>query len=240
MIYVDRRTGSRELKEYLPEGSYEISDLESGDVAFLGYGPDGPMTYPIGIERKTFYDLLECFKDTRLNQQLQKMSGYYKKIYIVVEGRPRIRHDGHILVPRKVNGKTEWVESKLTYSTIDNYLNTLTDELHIQIKRSFGLEETCWQIMDIYGHCSKESHGSHLRIDKTWEINPWMPASFEERVAQQLDGIGPTKAGLVAAMYPAVAEWGQLSEEEWCRIPGIGKTLSKSIMTQLQKKRKQQ
>lgn len=239
MLYVDGRVGSRELKAYLPEGSFQLSDLESGDVAFLGYGPAGPMTYPVGIERKAFYDLLECFKDTRLNQQLQRMSGYYKKIYIIVEGRPRVNRNGHILVPRKVEGKTVWVESKILYSTIDNYLNTLTDELHIQIKRSFSLEETCWQIMDIYTHCSAESHGSHLRIDKTWEINPWMPATFEERVAQQLDGIGGKKAGLVAKNFPSVCEMVAASEEEWQKIPGVGKILSKSIRAQWQGKKKQ-
>src|SRR4051812_34218055 len=219
MLLIDRRIGSRELITHLPEGSYQLSDLESGDVAFLGYGPDGPMTYPIGIERKAFYDLLECFRDTRLNQQLQKMSGYYRKIYLLVEGRPRTKHNGNILVPRSVDGKTEWVESKFTYASIDNYLNTLTDERHIQIKRSFGLEETCWQVMDIYSHCSKEGHGSHFRKDKAWEINPWMPASFEQRVAQQLDGIGEKKAGLVAKAFPSVYDMVVASEEEWQKIP---------------------
>jgi ERCC4-type nuclease len=236
MILIDRRIGSRELKEYLPDGSYEITDLESGDVAFLGYGPNGPLTLPVGIERKTYYDLVKCFIDTRLNQQLEKMPLYYKKIYIIIEGKPRLKN-GHILVPRDVKGKVEWMESRLTYSVLDNYLNTLTDELHIQIKRSLNLEETCWQVMDIYSHCSKESHGSHLRIDKTWEINPWMPISFEQRVAQQLDGIGEKKAGLVAAMFPNVGEWGQISEEEWQKIPGIGKATAKTIMAQLRGKK---
>ena len=236
-MLLDRRIGSKELKAYLPEGSYQESILESGDVAFLGYGPDGPMTYPIGIERKVFYDLLECFHDTRLNQQLQKMSLYYRKIYLIVEGKPRVNRNGHILVPRKIGGKTQWVESRFTYASIDNYLNTLVDEVHIQIKRSFSLEETCWQVMDIYNHCSKESHGSHLRIDKTWEINPWMPASFEERVAQQLDGIGDKKAGLVAATFPAVGQWGQITEEEWQKIPGVGKVIARSIRSQLQGKK---
>lgn len=237
MIYVDRRVGSRELGAYLPEGYYQLSALESGDVAFLGHGPSGPLTYPVGIERKTYYDLLECFKDTRLNQQLQKMSGYYKKIYIIVEGRPRVKPDGHLLVPRKNNNKTEWVESKITYATIDNYLNTLTDKLHIQVKRSFNLEETCWQVMDIYSHCTKESHGSHLRVDKTWEINPWRPPSFKERVAQQLDGIGEKKAGLVATNFPSVYDMVVASEDEWCKIPGVGKVLSKQILAQFQGKR---
>lgn len=240
MMLLDKRIGSKELTAYLPEGSYQLSDLESGDVAFLGYGPDGPMTYPIGIERKVFYDLLECFQDTRLNQQLQKMSLAYHKIYLIVEGRPRINRTGKILVPRKIEGKTQWVESRFTYASIDNYLNTLVDEVHVQVKRSLSLEETCWQVMNIYNHCSKESHRSHLRIDKTWEINPWMPASFEERVAQQLDGIGENKVKLVAAMFSSVGvgESGQITEEEWQKIPGVGKTIAKKIRLQLQGKKK--
>jgi ERCC4-type nuclease len=231
-LLIDRRVGSKELVTYLPEGSYTLTDLEAGDVAFLGYGPDGPLTYPIGIERKTYYDLLECFKDTRLNQQIQRMSNYYKKVYLVIEGRPRVNHVGQILVPRKVNGKTDWVESRITYSQIDNYLNTITDEAHIQHKRSFNLEESCWQILDIYNHCSTDKHGSHLRIDSRWEINPYMPPSFKYRVAYQLDGIGDKKAELAAASFKSVYDMAVAEEDQWKMIPGVGKTLAKRIVAQ--------
>lgn len=232
MILVDKRIGSKELTAYLPDGLYQLTDLDSGDVAFLGYGPDGPLTYPIGIERKAFYDLLESFKDTRLNQQIQKMSNCYRKVYLIVEGRPRMSHDGHILMPRKVDGKTAWVESRVTYSQIDNYLNTLCDELHIQVKRSFNLEESAWQVLDIYNHCSTDKHGSHLRTDSAWEINPFMPPSFKYRVAYQLDGIGDKKADLVASQFKSVYDMAIAEENQWKTIQGIGKTLAKRIVAQ--------
>lgn len=237
MINLDKRVGSKEIAAYLPEGFYTLTDIEAGDASFLGYGPDGPQTYPIGIERKAYYDLVDCFQDTRLNQQLQKMSNLYKKIYLIIEKRPRVKRDGHLLIPRKIDGKVEWVESRLTYFQIDNYLNTLVDELHIQVKRSFNLEETAWQILDIYKHCSTDKHGSHLRNDSSWEINPFMPPSFKYRVAYQLDGIGDKKADVVAESFTSVYDMAVAEENKWKTLPGIGKTLAKNIVAQFRGQR---
>lgn len=233
MILVDSREGSKELAAYLPSGSFELTYLEAGDAAFLGHGPDGPMTYPIAIERKAVYDLFECFKTGRLNTQIQKMSGMYRQIYLVVEGRFRVNKETkQILVPR--NG--EWKESKLTYDVIDNYLNTLVDERHIKLKYSHTLQETAWQIFNIYTHCSTGAHSSHLKLDTTWEGNPYMPASFEKRVAAQLDHIGDKKAGLVAEHFKCARDMANATEEEWQQIKGIGSPIAQSIVKQWTKK----
>lgn len=233
MLLIDSRIGSRELSAYLPRGSYELTYLDSGDVAFLGHGPDGPMTYPKAIERKRAYDLLDSFKTGRLNSQIEKMLLNYKQIYLIVEGKFRVnRSNQHILVPITVNNKTEWKESKFTYATIDNYLNTLTTEVHIQVKRSWDLQETVWQIWDIYTHSNTEKHASHLKLDTTWEVNPFMPASFEKRVAAQLEGVGDKKAGLAAEHFASAREMANATEEQWQKIPGIGPLSSKRIVAQ--------
>lgn len=234
MILVDSREGSKEIVAYLPAGSYELTYLEAGDAAFLGHGPDGPMTYPIGIERKSAYDLLGSFKTGRLNSQIQKMSGIYRQVYLVVEGRFRVSKDNkQILVPR--NG--EWKESRITYDAIDNYLNTLVDERHVKLKYSYSLQETAWQIFNIYTHCNAEKHSSHLKLDSSWEINPYMPASFEKRVAAQLDHIGSEKAGLAAELFPTARAMANATEEEWMTIKGIGPQIAKSIVSQWNKKK---
>jgi ERCC4-type nuclease len=234
MILLDSREGSKELAAFLPSGSYELTYLEAGDAAFLGHGPDGPMTYPIAVERKAVYDLFESFKTGRLNTQIQKMSGMYRQIYLVIEGKFRVNKDTkQIMVPR--NG--EWKETRLTYDVIDNYLNTLVDERHIKLKYSHNLQETAWQVFNLYTHCSTEKHSSHLKLDTTWEVNPYMPASFEKRVAAQLDHIGSEKAGLAAERFSSARAMANATEEEWKQIKGIGPVVAKSIVNQWNKKR---
>lgn len=237
MILLDSRVGSRELAAHLPEGSYELTYLDAGDVAFLAHGPDGPMTYPKVIERKRVYDLLDSFNTGRLNSQIEKMAPNYKQIYLIVEGKFRINHSNqHILVPITVNNKTEWKESKLTYSVIDNYLNTLTSEVHVQVKRSWDIEETAWQIWDLYTHGQTTKHASHLKLDTTWEVNLFMPASFEKKVAAQLDGIGNTMADRVVAHFKSARNMANAAEEEWQKIQGIGPLSSKRIVAQWNKR----
>lgn len=238
MILLDSRVGSRELAAYLPEGSFELTYLDAGDVAFLAHGPAGPMTYPKVIERKRAYDLLDSFKTGRLNSQIEKMLPNYKQIYLIFEGKFRLNRDNqHILVPITVNNKTEWVESKFTYSIIDNYLNTLTSEVHVQVKRSFDLQETAWQVWDIYTHSQTAHHASHLKQDTSWEVNPFMPSSFEKRVAAQLDGIGNKMADRTVAHFKSARDMANATEEEWQTIQGIGPQMSKKIVAQWNKKK---
>lgn len=233
MILIDSREGSKELTAYLPNGSFELTFLEAGDAAFLGHGPDGPMTYPIAIERKTVYDLYDSFRDGRLNSQIQKMSELYKQIYLCVEGKYRLNKDNkRILVPRQTGRVVEWKESKITYDTIDNYLNTLVDERHVKLKYSANLQETAWQVFNIYTHNSTDKHSSHLKLDTTWEVNPFMPDSFEKRVAAQLDHIGSEKAGLIASVFPNARAMANATEQEWRQIKGIGPQIAKSIVSQ--------
>lgn len=233
LILIDSRVGSKEIAAYLPNGSYQLTYLDAGDVAFLSNGPDGHMTYPKVIERKRVYDLLDSFKTGRLNSQIEKMLPNYKQIYLIVEGKFRINKDNqHILVPITIDKKTEWKESKFTYATIDNYLNTLTSEVHIQVKRSWDLQETAWQIWDIYTHSNTEKHASHLKLDTTWEINPFMPASFEKRIAAQLDGVGNTKAEAAVAYFKSARDMANATEEQWQKIAGIGPLTSKKIVAQ--------
>ena len=231
MILLDSREGSKELAAYLPNGSFELTFLEAGDAAFLGHGPDGPMTYPIAIERKAVYDLFECFKDGRLNRQIQKMSELYKQIYLIVEGKFRLSKNKRILVPRQ----GEWKESRISYDTIDNYLNTLVDERHIKLKHSGTPQETAWQVFNLYTHCNSDSHSSHLKLG--WEINPFMPASFEKRVAAQLDHIGDEKAALAVEHFENARAMANATEEQWQQIKGIGPKVAKSIVSQWNKKK---
>lgn len=237
MILVDKRIGSKELALHLPPGSFVLTELEdgAGDASFLGSGPDGPMTLPIGVERKAWYDLFDCFMSGRLNTQLQRMTGYYGKIYLIIEGRPRVdKSTQRILAPRKQTkfGPVEWVKTKIPYSSVDNYLNTITDELHIQVKRSFDVQESAWQLWDIYVHCNTDKHGSHLKMDTTWAINPYMPPSFKKRVAAQLDLVGKEKAGAAADHFKSVYDMVVAEEDEWRKIPGFGKILASSVYHQ--------
>lgn len=233
MILVDDRTGSKELLAYLSPHITTLTTLDSGDAAFLGYGPDGPMTYPVGIERKAFGDLISCFGDGRLSgSQIPKMTNQYKRIYLIVEGKPRVTKTGNIILPRKVDGETKWVESKYTYRQLDNFMNSLEEEIHVQVKRSFDIQETAWQIEDLYFRWTKPTHNSVYTFDTSQEPVQYVKPSFKKRVAAQLDGIGYGRADAVAETFDNVYHMVTAQEEEWREIKGIGKTLAKKVVAQ--------
>ena len=82
MILIDDRTGSLDLLTILPAELCQKSRLEAADAAFMGYGPEGPFTYPIGIECKTASEALTCMHTGRLEgEQLPKLSALYKISY---------------------------------------------------------------------------------------------------------------------------------------------------------------
>src|SRR5438067_1940584 len=110
MILIDDRAGSANLVPLLPPDITRKVRLDSGDVAFFGFGPEGPYTYPIGIEYKTAQEALQCMQSGRLTGiQLPKMAALYKRVYVIVEGRYREGPDGALQFQAWSSGQLSWV-----------------------------------------------------------------------------------------------------------------------------------
>jgi ERCC4-type nuclease len=84
----------------------EKADLQFGDFAFEGNGPDG--TISIGVERKTLHDLLNCIDDARYaGHQRVGMKQMYTISYLLVEGHWRA-HDPSGILMEGFNAGTTW------------------------------------------------------------------------------------------------------------------------------------
>lgn len=137
-ILIDNRVGSKEFydifKALHKESEIELCRLNFGDFAFLGNGPDGPIT--IGIERKAIDDYLDSQHSGRLSgHQVDGLHAAYKVVYLIIEGKWRC--NPHInRVELKRHGK--WCQRDFTKriivpAEIVGYMNTLRiiERLHI-------------------------------------------------------------------------------------------------------------
>lgn len=236
IILIDNRAGSFDLVQYFPPESCQLTRLTSGDAAFFGYGPDGPYTLPVGIELKSIGDILACFYTGRfLNGQLPGMTELYRRIYLVIYGDWRDGADGLLETLAWTDGKPTWVtmRPKTLYRAFDNWLNSITESTNVIVKRAITKKEAAAQIWDLYSFWSKdyEQHKSLFRFDKS-HIPPTIKRpSLKRLILGLLPGVGWKKSGPADEHFKSIVELVMAEEDEWIKIPGIGKTLAKQIVT---------
>lgn len=105
-LLIDYREGSEALVAPLLEAKLPAieSDLNSGDLAFVGRGVGGEGVM-IGIEHKTIADALSSLRSNRLNEQAEKMEKDFAVRYIIVEGEIIINERGQLM--RRAGWKTQ-------------------------------------------------------------------------------------------------------------------------------------
>ena len=246
MLWVDDRTGSKELVPHLRSFGIDaqIRRLDFGDFAWEGNGPAGLCR--VAVERKTIGDLIQSMQSRRLSgHQLPGMADEYDYAYLIVEGIWRPSDEGVLEVGHgsfsRDNFGGRWASSygkrQLLYRSIDNYLATL--ELHTGLiyRRTLSAQETVHVIADLYLWWRAklwEDHSSHLTVyapaearGKKGRLNlVRREVSLAEAWAMQLPGIDK-KAQEVAQRFPTGHILANALEEDWMSIPGIGKTLAK-------------
>lgn len=237
MIMVDSRAGSVELLALLPPESCKKVTLEAADVAFFGYGPDGPMTMPIGIEYKTAKEALQCMHSGRLvGEQLPKCSQLYRRVYLLIEGVYKEGPEGELLFQGWKDSRPVWNSySKATYTQFDNWLNSVVEVGQVHLKRSMDRVESAAQIYNLYRFWTKEyeSHKSLMKFSKGQEPTLLSKPSVKRMVAAQIPGIGYELSGRVADYFPNILAMVNAEEREWTSINGIGKTKAKKIYSSL-------
>lgn len=243
MILIDKRSGSYDLCDHLSPEVVKLTHLDAADAAFLGNGPDGDLTLPIGIEVKAFGDLIDSLLTGRLvGEQLPKLSAAYKLVYIVVEGPWRCGESGSIEIPKWINRNArthavEWksLERKLTFRQLDNWLNNISTVGRVTIKRSYDRYETAQQILNLYLAWSKpyDSHATLHKFDESQQPLSLIKPSLKRRVAAELPGIGWKRSELVATHFPTVQALVNAGVDEWETIPGIGPKTAKKVVEAL-------
>jgi ERCC4-type nuclease len=227
MITLDERTGSALLLRFLPAA--RIGRLEFGDASFIGRGA-GNVPVAVGIERKTLTDLVGSMESGRLSgHQLPGLMSSYGVVYLVVEGISRSQGGG---VQALLGGK--WRDLGVGDGALDKYLNTMEVLAGVIVRQTTSVQRTAELIHHLYEWWGKDwdSHRGHLAFpdfiprDRALLVKP----SLLRRVAKELPGIGWERSGEVEKHFKSIMDMVLANEEEWRKIPGIGKGIANNIV----------
>lgn len=236
MIYLDSRTGSKEL--YVPLQSrgvpVELTVLEYGDAMFIGHGPAGDVL--IGVERKVTQDLVSSLVSGRLSgHQIPGIVAMYPYRWIVVEGISRENKDGFLEVPR---GGRVWESVGIRARAVEQYLLTVQLRGGVFVQRTSSLDGTAAWIEALYRWWTDKAWGEHRShaaqyVPDTSDVGLWDKPGLVQRMAAQLPGID-TKARYVARRFKTPLEMAIADPAAWQGIKGIGKTIAARVVKALQ------
>ena len=234
---IDSRAGSKDLIAPLRQLGVpvEVATLPAGDVEIMGVGPEG-RPVPIGIEYKHLPDVLACMRDGRYAEQLRKMRESYEVSWLLIEGRFRMTRGGVI----EVAHGTRWRDDgKYRLQEFQSWLNTMCIRGGALLWRCESQSETVSWIRSQYLWWTAreyEEHRAHLdyhRPESLGGVTPFLPPTLVQKTSAVLPGIGGTLSRSVDAHFASVREMVLADEEEWSKIPKVGKKKAKTIVAAL-------
>lgn len=204
--------------------------LNSGDFAFEGCGPDGTMT--VGIEWKTVQDAVSSMRSDRLaGDQLAKMSEDYGMAFVIIQGLWRPSANGTLM---GLYGR-EWKPLTLAakafqYSELFKYIVSMSVKKNIIVLRSMTEDETLWMIALLYQWWQTpwDQHRSMDPIKLQAEV-VYYKVSLLRKMAAELPGIGWTRSLAVEKAFGSVHQMVLASEDQWKAIDGIGPKTASTI-----------
>jgi ERCC4-type nuclease len=245
-VLIANDVGSKDLIEYPPfDKCGELCDLTSGDVCFIGNGPDGPVT--VGVELKNVEDLVSSTDNGRLQgTQFRRMLTEYQVIWLLYYGRFRQAPLSNQLQLWKAG---EWRNHYLGKRPV--YFPRLTSLLisaqeigvntwHCEDKRQavdWLAELVKWRIKPW------EKHTSLQALDQSRTVNnkdkrekqanraSLMPVIDERtqlraKVALQLPALGYHRALEVAERY-SVKQMVNLTPDQWAELETVDRATGK-------------
>lgn len=242
MILVDDRIGSVELIPYFSTDiPVQKAKLEFADFSFLGNNTTDKAEEPIlvGIERKTIRDFINSMVTGRLSgHQVIGLLNSYNVVYIIIEGIWRANAEKLIEIYRGNTWELLKYGQRVFYAReIYNYINTLSILCNIRCLRTVNKTETVGLISAWYYWWTEkylDEHNSHRQkhrplIDIISKKPPLM-----YRIAAELPGIGSIKSRIVSKHFHNLHNMVNATENDWCRIPGIGKPTAKKLVKIIQ------
>lgn len=239
MILIDSRQGSKEFKEIFTS-NFEptLCQLEFGDFAFTGNGPDGPIF--IGVERKTIPDLTHSVRSGRLqSHQLPGMIKTFDRSYLLIEGITK--PDEHGLITSLI-GKGHWqsVANAFGEKELQNLLVSLEEFAGIRVIHSSFQKDSAKKVQWLYQYWNKPymSHTAHLAIKKVSGIGhkiDLVSPNLITRVAAQLPGVGIKRARDIAKRIKTIRDLASTPKEVWATFPGIGEKTAEKIVQIIEK-----
>jgi ERCC4-type nuclease len=212
----------------------ELVQLDSADVSFSGNGPQGRVE--IGVERKSLRDALKSMEDGRfagVDGQLQRMLAAYDFQLLVVEGKWKANHEG-ILMEALGGGWRPVALGRRSFMhrELENWLTSLTFRTSLHLRTTYDLGETARAIANLYNWFAK-GWDEHKSLNVFYRTPPPV-AMFHKPspvrvMAKEIPGIGWDRSLAVEAAFATVVEMILATPEEWEKIPGVGKVLSRRV-----------
>lgn len=239
MILVDRRIGSQELIPHIKRigVTVEKADLQFGDAAFEGKGPDG--TIAIGVERKTLHDMLTCIDDARYSgHQRVGMAQMYTVSILMIEGHWK-PHDAQGVLMEGFNGGVSWGYCKYRsqrtmYSKLYRYLLSVSLS-GVLVSYSRDPFHTAYNICEAF-HYFQKPWTAHTSLQEVQKLNlPTLNAkpSLVRKWAADIEGIG-TKLSLDAErLFKSPIRLANAEELDWLKIPGVGVKTARQVVREI-------
>lgn len=214
----------------------EKGDLQYGDFAFDGNGPDGPIG--IGVERKTLHDLLNCIDDSRYNMQRIGMKNCYNVSALMVEGHWK-PHDPRGLLMEGFNGGTSWSycryrSQQTLYAKVYRYLTSVALS-GVLVSYSRDVFHTAYNVHELY-HYFQKRWGDHTSLLETQKLN--IPSlnikpNLTRLWATDLTDVGVKTSMLAERQFKTPLALANADEVEWLKIPGIGVKTAQQIVREI-------
>jgi len=241
MIYVDERTGSKELVAVIQSLGVPVEStrLEYGDAMFEGNGPDGPTL--IGVERKTLGDMLQCVEDARYAaHQLPGMKMLYTKSYLCLEGLwcPGSTNSDYAnkLMVGYQGGKS-WgpfnPRSGRTplYAKLYRYLMSVALS-GVTVTQSLNQWHTGYNICEMFAYYQKpwKSHTSLIEVQKVAIPTLMGKPSLTRKWATDIDDIGVVMSLQAEEKFKTPIALANSEERDWLTLEGMGVPRARRIV----------
>lgn len=215
----------------------EQANLEFGDFAFEGNGPNGLMA--IGIERKTLHDMLNCIDDARYSaHQKVGMKSMYQVSILLLEGHWKSSEDGFLM--EGFDDGTKWGYcrpggKRVMYSKLYRYLMSVSLS-GVMITSSRNEYQSAQNVMECFHYFQKkwENHTSLLETQKLAIPQLSGKPTLVRRWASDLEGVGVKHSIEAEHVFKTPIALAQADETEWLQVPGIGVRTAQSIVKEIQ------
>lgn len=252
MILIDSSVGSKELVRYPPLNNPSLACLadlsghegnrSSADISFAGKGPEGLLS--IGIEFKSLSDLLSSIHSGRLQDtQIPTLKREYDRCWILYYGRYRCGQDDNLetLWTNPHNHRDYWKpynfigNRPMKYGYLESSLLSYT-EAGICHKSVPTIEDAAKWIGCLYRWWQKDydKHSSFRTFDRSSDLRkPAIMPGIDEHTrakmefADRIPGIDYKKSMSIAGHFDSIQDMVNAGVDEWMRVPGIGKVISK-------------
>ncbi|WNY25473.1 DEAD/DEAH box helicase [Methanolapillus millepedarum] len=204
-ILVDNREMRSGVRKRLEAEGVELqmAQLEVGDYV---------ISDEMAVERKSVADFSASLLDGKRNlfSQLVDLSRTYKKPALIVEGEENITA-GHMINPNSIRGALLSIEMDLNVSIF----YTKNEEETAQLLKMMAKKE------QINEKKSVNPHGK--KVAKT-------TAEQQEYILSSIPGVGPHVAKLLLNEFGSLENVFGATEEDLCRVKGIGKKTAGRIL----------